>query len=89
MNRTQTADQFAAGGVLLENKAMKIGDVNEANAEQAIRFARTDEERRAIKLEALKAKARDLEARERQDGEENENPDTEDADASPDAAPEQ
>lgn len=65
---TGNGDQFAAGGQLLENKALRIGDTNKANEEQDLRFARTDEERRAIRLEALKAKSRDLAARERQAG---------------------
>jgi len=63
-----TGDQFAATAEPLENKALRIGATNKANDEQALRFARTDEERRAIRLAALKAKSRALEARERQAG---------------------
>ena len=65
----RSGDQFAAAGALIENKALRINDTIAHNAEQASRFARTDEERRAIQLEALKAKARDLDGRDREAGE--------------------
>ena len=87
----RSGDQFAAGAVLIENKATRLDDVNKANKEQALRFARTDAQQRAIQLEALKAFLRNLEARDREAGEvspdetgegtpdENVTPDNEDA----------
>ena len=61
-------EYFAATAEPIENKALRLNDTNKANAEQALRFARTDEERRAIKLAALHATVRDRDARARADG---------------------
>ena len=61
-------EYFAATAEPIEHKALRINDTNKANAEQAERFARTDEARRAIKLAALQATARELAARKREDG---------------------
>lgn len=66
MKSSHTGDQFAASGTLLENKALRIGETNKANEAQATKFARTDEERRAVHLAALQAKQRELEARARE-----------------------
>lgn len=59
-------DQFASQPVAPENKALRIDDTNDANNAQAMRFARTDDQRREIKLAGLRSRLRSMVGRERE-----------------------